>query len=80
MREALSVVNEEMLFADGFDEALIGYVEQCTRPPVALYDFHKVIEILMEDMTYEEAMEYYDYNILGAYVGENTPAFAVMNV
>jgi hypothetical protein len=36
----------------------------------------KIIEILMEDgMDEEEAYEYYEYNILGAYMGETTPMF-----
>jgi hypothetical protein len=26
-------------------------------------------------MSYEEALEYYHFNVTGAYVGENTPAF-----
>jgi hypothetical protein len=28
-------------------------------------------------MSYEEALEYYEYNQLGAYVGERTPAFLI---
>jgi hypothetical protein len=28
-----------------------------------------------DDMTWEEAEEYYNYNIVGAYMGENTPVF-----
>ena len=37
----------------------------------------KAIEILFEDseMTMEEATEYFEYNVAGAYVGENTPVF-----
>ena len=26
-------------------------------------------------MTYEEAIEYFDFNVTGAYVGKNTPIF-----
>jgi hypothetical protein len=26
-------------------------------------------------MSYEEAIEWYDFNIIGAYVGEKTPVF-----
>lgn len=78
LREELAEHNEEILFADGFDDALIGVVEQFGRPPVALYNYGRCIQILMEDMTEEEAVEYFDYNVIGAYMGDNTPAFATL--
>tara|TARA_R110000751_G_C13490460_1_gene449022 strand:+ start:330 stop:578 length:249 start_codon:yes stop_codon:yes gene_type:complete len=63
----------ECLLADGFNEALIGV--RMSNTPVAVYSYIKCIEILMRDMQEEEAMEYFDYNILCAYVGEKTPIF-----
>ena len=68
-------INEDMLFADGFDEALIGYMERAGMPSIACYDKFKCIEILADDMSYEDASEYFYFNVLGAYVGENTPCF-----
>ena len=68
-------INEDMLFADGFDSALIGYIERAGIPSIACYDKYKCIEILAEDMTYEDAHEYFYFNVVGAYVGENTPCF-----
>lgn len=68
-------VNEDMLFADGFNDAFIGYMERAGMPSVACYDKNKCIEILAEDMSYEEAYEYFYFNVVGAYVGENTPCF-----
>jgi hypothetical protein len=36
----------------------------------------KVIDILIIDgMTYDDAIEYYDFNISSAYIGEGTPIF-----
>ena len=65
--------------ADGFDDAIIGTVERCGQTEtVILYDKHKVIEILTRDMPLEDAVDYFEYNILGAYVGEGTPAFATL--
>ena len=75
MKDYLAELNEDMLFADGFDDALVGYVERITLPTVACYDTNKCIEILMKDMTSEEAEEYFYYNVAGSYVGENTPCF-----
>ena len=68
-------INEDMLFADGFEDALIGYIERAGMPSIACYDKYKCIEILAEDMPYEDAFEYFYFNVLGAYVGENTPCF-----
>jgi hypothetical protein len=77
LRKFVAVENEEMLFADGFDEAIIGYIERAGSPTLALYDTTKCVQILMDDhgMTDEEAEEYFYYNVVGAYMGENTPAF-----
>ena len=70
--------NEDMLFADGFDDALIGYMERAGMPSVACYDKNKCIEILANSMSYEDAIEYFYFNVIGAYVGENTPCFLTM--
>ena len=74
-REAVAEVIEDKLFADGFDDALVGYIERAGMPSIACYDKHKCIEILAKDMTHEEAVEYFYFNTAGAYVGENTPCF-----
>ena len=78
MREALADLDEDLLFMDpeSFDEAIIGYIERANSPPVVCYNKDKVLEILMKDgMNWEEAEEYYYYNVVGAYVGERTPVF-----
>ena len=74
-REAVAEANEDMLFADGFDDALVGYIERAGMPSIACYDKDRCIEILAKDMTHEEAVEYFYFNTAGAYVGENTPCF-----
>jgi hypothetical protein len=70
----------ELILADGYEDALIGYVEQFGRPPIALYDKNRCIEILTErdQMTHAEAVEFFEFNTLGAWVGEETPAFATL--
>tara|TARA_B100000780_G_scaffold168558_1_gene117990 strand:- start:4751 stop:5023 length:273 start_codon:yes stop_codon:yes gene_type:complete len=67
----------EMLRADGFNDAIMGIVQRCGQDDVVLYDTDKVIEGLMngDGMSYEEAVEYFEFNILGAWMGEGTPAF-----
>jgi len=65
---------DTFLKADGFDEAVIGIDEMSGR---LIYSTTKCLEILVKDseMTMEEAIEYFDYNVLGAYMGEQTPIF-----
>jgi len=67
-------LDSSLLFADGFDEAIIGIAQQFNTISVA-YDKKQCITILMKDMNQLEATEYFEYNVVGAYVGENTPTF-----
>jgi hypothetical protein len=60
---------------DGFDNCIIGVVEEFGNGPRILYSKEKIIDELCEEMTREEALEYYDYNILGGYFGEQNPIF-----
>ena len=61
----------EILIADGFDDAVIGYEENSMR---VIYSVSKCIDILMEDdMNEIDALEYFSFNVSGAYVGDKTP-------
>ncbi len=69
-----------MLLADGLEDAFVGVCERFGfSEPVAAYDRDKCIEILMRDGgTHEEAEEYFYFNTIGAWVGEQTPVFVRM--
>ena len=56
---------DEILKADGFDEAIIGIDEFSMR---LIYSVSKCIEILCRDMSEEDAVEYFDFNVKGSYV------------
>jgi hypothetical protein len=59
----------ELLQADGFDDAIIG-IEPLSGK--VIYDIDKMVIVLnREGLSSEEAIEYLDYNVLNAYVGEN---------
>ena len=61
----------EILKADGFDEAILGYEENSHR---LIYSTSKCIQILEEEgMTTEDALDHFYYNVQGSYVGEQTP-------
>jgi len=66
--------DENILLADGYEEAFVGIARQFNQA-FAVYDRAKCIDILAKDMSYDEAEEYFSFNVEGAYVGENTPAF-----
>lgn len=64
---------------DGYDNCLIGVVEQFGRPPILCYDKSKVIAKLCEDgLDLEEADEFFYFNQIGAWVGETTPCFLTL--
>ncbi len=71
--------NPEALFMDGLDDAIIGIGNQYSHPPVVVYDEGRIIACLTIDQgfSYEEAWEWYGFNIAGAWVGENTPIIVV---
>ncbi len=70
-------VQEEALYPTGFEDAVVGYVERYGMAPVILLDREKCESIMVkrDGMTWEEAREYFEFNVLGAYLGEATPAF-----
>tara|TARA_R100000995_G_C3483354_1_gene125459 strand:- start:1000 stop:1242 length:243 start_codon:yes stop_codon:yes gene_type:complete len=69
------MTEDDIYKADGFEDALIGRGQQFNTS-FYVYSYTKCIEILMrEGMTEEEALEYFDYNVQGAWVGEGTPIF-----
>ena len=69
-----------LLFANGHEDALIGIGTQFNQP-VAVYDYDKVIKALVEGgMSEEEAVEFFEFNIGGAWVGPATPIYVRVGV
>jgi hypothetical protein len=64
--------DEDFLVADGFDEAIIGVDTMSMR---LIYSVTKCISILCldEGMEVEDAIEHFEYNVRGSYMGEKTP-------
>lgn len=82
-RDRLAEIDPTLLFADGFDDCIIGLSYQWSREPVVAYDRQKCIEKLMADkgidgmggMNLGEAEEFFEFNVQGAWMGEKTPTF-----
>lgn len=68
--------DENFLIADGFDNAVIGVDEKSMR---LIYSVKKVIDILLKDMSETDALEYFYFNIDGAYMGDKTPIWCYDN-
>ena len=75
-REYLEQFEQPILLPDGYEDALVGYVQKLGDVH-AMYDQKKCIDILVErdGMTWEEAEEFFQFNTLGAYVEGNLPVF-----
>ena len=73
LKSSIAEANELAMLVDGHDNALIGW----STDGKAIYRVSDIVETLIErdEMSHEEAMEYFDFNILGAYVGEYTPIY-----
>ena len=73
-RSFIGDINEQALFADGFDDAIIGYDASgfCV-----VYDYNKCLDVLVkrDKMSMCEAHEYMEFNVVGAFVGDFTPHF-----
>ncbi len=70
--------DESFLTADGFDEAIIGVDESSMR---LIYSVTKCLEILQaQGMDETDALEYFSYNVSGAYMGEKTPIWCNDNM
>tara|TARA_R110000824_G_scaffold390651_1_gene587182 strand:+ start:290 stop:529 length:240 start_codon:yes stop_codon:yes gene_type:complete len=67
-----------MLLADGFEKAFVGLTIPSPKGnEVAVYDYMLCIDVLMkrDGMNEEDAIDYFYFNVVGAYVGEYTPVF-----
>jgi hypothetical protein len=70
---------EGAIILDGLDDAIIGIVEEFGNGPRILYSRDRILSILCErdGMSIEEADEFYGYNIIGLYAGEQNPVFLI---
>jgi hypothetical protein len=73
IEEIIERYNEEnFVLLEGLNDAIIGVEE---RKMVLIYSVKKCFDILLRQMSEEEAIEHFYYNIFGSYVGEQTPIF-----
>ena len=64
----------------GCDEAIVGLGHRCGCESVVVYDYDKLVDVFIQQgMDEEESIEWIDYNILGAWKGEDTPIILMEN-
>lgn len=66
----IETYQEDFLIADGFDDAIIGVEESSMK---LIYSVSKCISILCTYMNESDAIEYFEFNVKGSYVGDKTP-------
>jgi len=73
---------EGAILLDGFEDCIIGIVEEFGNGRRILYDRQKIIDKLQQRdlMTHGEAEEFYDYNILGLHAGEQNAVFLDLRI
>ena len=79
VREKLSdIYGKELIFADGFDDAIVGVAAGFDSPRV-VYCYTSMVEVMMKDndMDYENALEWVEYNTVGSYIGKHTPIYVM---
>lgn len=66
----------ELLFADGYDDAIVGIAER-DGEILVVYDLRKILRQLRvrDGMSRDEAQEFFEFNIAGSWVGERTPVW-----
>ena len=63
---------DDILLADGFNDALVGV----TSKNIAVYDINKCFKVLIKQgMSEEDAIDFFYFNVEGAYVGEPPPIY-----
>jgi hypothetical protein len=72
--DAITEINPDAIVLTGFDDCIVGLCNTFEGSRL-LYSEKKIIDKLSQDMTVEEAKEYYEFNILGGYLGTYTPIF-----
>ena len=75
-RELINDSFPEAMVMDGYDDCILGVIERMGMDPIVCYDKQMVLmKLQCEGMSDEEAIEWYEYNMVGAWVGDTTPCF-----
>ena len=73
-------VGTELVFLEPpeMDEAILGVCERFGQDPVVAYDRDLVIRILAKEMGLDNAVEWFGFNTIGSWIGDQTPCFIAL--
>ena len=74
MIDKIKKLDPTILVADGFDDCIIGLTFR-DDGLVALYSIDRILKKLEQDMSDIDALEFFEFNIDGAYMGVKTPKY-----
>lgn len=77
LMEQLAEEYDGLVGMDGFDDCVVGIVIRYGQEPILCYDRELVLQQLMREgiPTMLEAEEFFEFNQIGAWVGDRTPCF-----
>lgn len=71
--------DEDIMLADGLERALIGFTRDSPASRIrAIYNYDRCVTALLKnnpEWDHDDAIEWLEYNVIGAYVGDTTPLF-----
>jgi len=86
-----STPETEVLVMDGFDDCIVGLIHNVEKFPILCYDKRQVINSLIVNFTeenstdlpdfdaYTTAIEWFEFNMIGAWMGNGTPCFLTLD-
>lgn len=76
----MEMLEDKAITFQEFDGCVAGVVIRANGESVVCYDYHKVIAQLMHDMSEEDAVEHFYFNVVGSNLGAFTPCFLFRNI
>lgn len=76
--EYMEGANPEALYPSDMKEAIVGIMHRFGMEPLIILDRTKCIQLLVDNsdgMSWEDAEEFFEFNTIGSWMGEGTPAF-----
>ena len=81
--ERIADVNPDAVILEGYETCIVGLAERYgINGPVLAYDYQRCIEVLIkrDDMSYDEAVEFFEFNTLGGWFGDGTSIFVTLKL
>ena len=77
LERILEQYDQEFIQVTGYEDCVIGVCSRAASELFLLYDREKLLQKTceIENWTYEEALEWHDFNTFGAWYGDATPGF-----